>query len=83
MDAGGVGHAGGDASTFPPRFLPRRVTLEHYTALFVRLDLARHFVNSLVVTGCATVISVFVAGLAGYAFAKLHFRGRGTGCFGC
>jgi len=66
----------GDASTFPPRFLPRRVTFEHYIELFLRLDLARHFINSLVVTACATVMSVFIAGLAGYAFAKLHFRGR-------
>lgn len=66
----------GDASVFPPRFLPRRVTFEHYVALFTRLDLARHFLNSAVVTVTATVLSVILNGLAGYAFAKLPFRGR-------
>ena len=66
----------GDANALPPRFLPRRVTFEHYVALFTRLDLARHFLNSAIITVCATVASVVVNALAGYAFAKLVFRGR-------
>ncbi|HZL85259.1 MAG TPA: carbohydrate ABC transporter permease [Candidatus Krumholzibacteria bacterium] len=66
----------GDANVFPPRFLPRKITFEHYVALFTRLDLARHFMNSVVVTVTATVLSVILNGLAGYAFAKLVFPGR-------
>ena len=66
----------GDANTFPPPFLPRRVTFEHYVTLFTRLDLARHFLNSAVVTVLATLFSVVCNGLAGYAFAKLVFPGR-------
>ncbi len=66
----------GDANVFPPHFLPRRITFEHYVALFTRLDLARHFLNSVIVTVTATVLSVVLNGLAGYAFAKLVFPGR-------
>ncbi len=66
----------GDASVFPPRFLPRRITFEHYVALVTRLDLARHFMNSVIVTVTATMLSVILNGLAGYAFAKLVFPGR-------
>lgn len=66
----------GQASTFPPRFLPQKVTFEHYVALFTRLDLARHFFNSAAVTLLATLLSVGINGAAGYAFAKLPFRGR-------
>jgi multiple sugar transport system permease protein len=44
----------GDANTMPPRFLPRRVTLEHYAALFTHLNLARHFANSVAITLLAT-----------------------------
>jgi multiple sugar transport system permease protein len=66
----------GDASSFPPPFLPRRVTFEHYRELFTRLDLAQRFLNSAIVTVSATVLSVFINGLAGYAFAKLRFGGR-------
>ncbi len=50
---------------------PARPTLEHYVALFTRLDLARHFLNSALITVLATVLSVLVNSLAGYAFAKL------------
>jgi multiple sugar transport system permease protein len=63
--------APGEANTFPPRLLPERPTLEHYAALFTRLDLARHFLASVLVTSGATVVSVLVGALAGYAFAKL------------
>ncbi|MFN8177853.1 MAG: carbohydrate ABC transporter permease [bacterium] len=68
--------APGEANAFPPPFLPRRPTFEQYIALFARLSLARNFLNSAIVTIGATVGSVFINGLAGYAFAKLRFRGR-------
>jgi multiple sugar transport system permease protein len=68
--------APGEANSVPPRALPRHPTIEHYVALLTRLDLARHFLNSAVVTVGATVGSVVVNSLAGYAFAKLRFRGR-------
>jgi len=66
----------GDANSFPPRLLPRIVTFEHYRDLFTRLELMRYFLNSLVIAVSATVISVLVNSMAGYAFAKLRFGGR-------
>ncbi|MGH2570653.1 MAG: carbohydrate ABC transporter permease, partial [bacterium] len=66
----------GEANAVPPRFLPAAPTFDHYVDLFARLDLARHFLNSVVVTTCATVVSVIVNAMAGYAFAKLVFPGR-------
>jgi multiple sugar transport system permease protein len=66
----------GESNSFPPRLLPSVATLEHYVSLFTRLDIARHFFNSVLVTVVATVVSVLVNAMAGYAFAKLRFRGR-------
>ncbi|MDZ4803706.1 MAG: carbohydrate ABC transporter permease [Candidatus Eisenbacteria bacterium] len=66
----------GEANTIPPPLFPAHPTLEHYKALFTRIDLARHFLNSTVVTMGATVISVLVNSMAAYAFAKLIFPGR-------
>ncbi len=66
----------GEASTFPPRLFPRTVTFEHYVALFTRLSLGRYFVNSGVIAATVTVLSLLVNSMAGYAFAKLRFRGR-------
>ncbi|UCE04131.1 MAG: carbohydrate ABC transporter permease [Candidatus Latescibacterota bacterium] len=68
--------AAGESNTLPPRFLPRRITFEHYVALFTRLDLARHFLNSAIIASGATIVSVGVNAFAGYAFAKLAFGGR-------
>lgn len=66
----------GEANQFPPRFLPSAATLEHYVSLFTRLDVARHFRNSVLVSGAATLLSLLINAMAGYAFAKLEFRGR-------
>jgi multiple sugar transport system permease protein len=66
----------GEASTYPPHFLPRAPTLEHYRALFTRLDLGRYALNSAFVAIVVTLISLFINAAAGYAFAKLRFRGR-------
>ena len=66
----------GAANTLPPPILPRHPTLEHYVALFTRLDLMRNFLNSLLISGVTTVLSLFINALAGYAFAKLRFPGR-------
>ena len=66
----------GEASTYPPRFFPSRVTLDHYVDLFTRLNLGRYLFNSAFVSIVVTLTSLAINSLAGYAFAKLRFRGR-------
>ena len=66
----------GEANSFPPRLLPQHPTMAQYAALFTRLDIGRYFLNSVIVAGTATLVSLFVNSLAGYALAKLEFRGR-------
>lgn len=66
----------GEASGYPPSLLPSRVTFEHYLAIFERLNLGRAFLNSAIVSVVATVLSVLINSMAGYAFAKLRFPGR-------
>ncbi|HET6397278.1 MAG TPA: carbohydrate ABC transporter permease [Pseudoxanthomonas sp.] len=66
----------GEASRFPPPLLPSGSTLANYQALFARTGMGRNFANSLLVAGAITLGSLLVNTLAGYAFAKLRFRGR-------
>ncbi|MFA6956074.1 MAG: carbohydrate ABC transporter permease [Thermoanaerobaculia bacterium] len=66
----------GEATAFPPRFVPSRVTIENYRALFERLDIGRAFMNSVVVALISTLCSLLFNSMAGYAFAKLRFGGR-------
>ena len=66
----------GEASHFPPPLLPSEATLDSYRTLFARTGMGRNFLNSLLVSGAITLLSLLVNTMAGYAFAKLRFRGR-------
>jgi len=66
----------GEAMTLPARLLPSRPTLEHYGVLFNRLALGRTFANTLLLASMVTGVSLLCNSMAGYAFAKLRFRGR-------
>lgn len=66
----------GESNSFPPRLLPQVPTLQNYVDLFTRLNLARYLLNSTMVAVSATLISLIINSMAGYAFAKLRFSGR-------
>jgi multiple sugar transport system permease protein len=68
----------GEANSSPPPLLPRSVTFEHYRALFSTLSLGRYLANSLIISLGGTLLGVLITSIAGYAFAKLRFRGRHT-----
>ncbi len=58
--------------------IPQTVTFAAYETLFGRSDFPLWFVNSTIVTVVVTLGRVFFVSLAGYALARLHFRGRGA-----
>ncbi len=66
----------GQASHFPPPLLPSAPTLDNYRELFARAGMGRYLANSLLIAGSITLLSLVFNTLAGYAFAKLRFRGR-------
>ncbi|HRZ24542.1 MAG TPA: carbohydrate ABC transporter permease, partial [Candidatus Contendobacter sp.] len=55
----------GEANSYPPRLWPSTVTFEHYAALFTRLDLGRYLLNSALLAGATTLISLFINSMAG------------------
>lgn len=60
----------------PPQLFPHDMTFHNYTELFAKTKMARWFLNSLIVSlGTMTLVCAFSC-MAGYAFAKLEFRGR-------
>lgn len=66
----------GEANSFPPRLWPSAPTLDQYRLLFERLHLGRPALNSLLIAGLGTALGLLFNAMAGYAFAKLPFRGR-------
>jgi ABC-type glycerol-3-phosphate transport system permease component len=57
-------------------FLPQNPTLANYRSLFEQSDALVKIWNSLFIAITATVMSVFLCALGGYAFAKFRFPGR-------
>jgi multiple sugar transport system permease protein len=53
-------------------------TLDNYTAINDRVDLLQSLVNSGIFTGGVLLGTVMFGVLAGYALARLHYRGKGT-----
>lgn len=66
----------GESSALPPPLLPEHPGWGNYEALFVRAGMGRYLFNSFVVATSITVLSLACNLMAGYAFAKLRFRGR-------
>jgi len=53
-------------------------TLDNYRDINGRVNLGRSLVNSGIFTGAVILCTVVFGLLAGYALARLHFRGRGS-----
>lgn len=66
----------GAASTYPPPLFPESPTLENYRQLFTNHDAGRYLLNSAIIATLATLIALVFNTMAGYAFAKLRFKGR-------
>jgi len=60
----------------PPPFLPGGNFLANARRVFDTVDFAKALVNSLIVAGSITASTLLFCSMAGFAFAKLPFRGR-------
>ena len=68
--------APGEASGFPPPLFPASPGLDNYRTLFGSFGIGRFLANSLLVSTLATGLALLFTVPAGYAFAKLRFKGR-------
>jgi multiple sugar transport system permease protein len=71
----------GDARAIPAHYFPGNPTLQNYATLLtgegdVPDQIRRSALNIVVECGAATVVTVLLATLAAYAFARMQFRGR-------
>ncbi|MEU9244111.1 carbohydrate ABC transporter permease [Streptomyces shenzhenensis] len=62
----------------PPPLLPGGRLWSNLQAAWEQAHLGKAIVNSIIVSGCITAATLFFCTLAGYAFAKMRFRGRGA-----
>ena len=65
-----------DIIKWPPTFWPKTWTFDNYVDVFDRIPMARYISNTVIFAGAVSLFSAFFDSLAGYAFAKLDFRGK-------
>lgn len=65
----------GDVMTPTIEWIPRRVTFDNYVRVF-EYPVLRWGFNSLVQASAATFLCVLFGAMAGYALARMNFRGR-------
>jgi cellobiose transport system permease protein len=67
-----------DLAKAPPTLLPGSNLFHNFEAVMEEADIGKALLNSFIVAGSITVGTVLCCTLAGFAFAKLRFRGRGA-----
>lgn len=66
----------GQIISYPPTFWAKEVTLENFFKLSRRIPILKYVNNSVLYALLTTIPGVFINALAGYAFARLKFKGR-------
>lgn len=61
---------------FPPQWWPRPIVWQNYADLFAMQPFDLYLWNSVYIACAVTIGVVVFASIAGYAFAKLRFRGK-------
>jgi alpha-1,4-digalacturonate transport system permease protein len=62
----------------PPTLLPHSVTPENYTTALSSFNFGHYFLNSVIVTVAATLLTLTINSMAAFALSKYNFRGRDT-----
>ncbi len=55
---------------------PKNISFQAFVDMWSTIPLASYFVNSLIVAGSATILSVIIAIFAAYAISRYRFKGR-------
>ncbi|MDX1991403.1 MAG: carbohydrate ABC transporter permease [bacterium] len=67
-----------DEEIFSPALdlIPDQVTIQHYIDAFTTVPFGRYFRNSLFLATVGVASNLFFGSLAGYAYARLRFKGK-------
>ncbi|MDT9722572.1 carbohydrate ABC transporter permease [Paenibacillus sp. ClWae2A] len=62
--------------TYPPQWIPETFRFQNYIDVFRLIPFHRFYWNSIYISVLVVLGTVFFSSLAGYAFAKIPFKGR-------
>ena len=65
-----------DIISFPPRIFADEYTLDNYIKVWSTIPLLDYIKNTVIFAGGTVITSIFFDSLAGYAFARMNFKGK-------
>ena len=65
-----------DIISFPPRIFADEYTFNNYIKVWSTIPLLDYIKNTVIFAGGTVITSVFFDSLAGYAFARMRFKGK-------
>lgn len=65
-----------EAFATPPTLIPKDPSFDNFRRVTEYLDIKQLFINSISVSVSVTVLQLLTSSMAGYAFARLHFKGK-------
>lgn len=65
-----------EASSYPPKWITPNVTVKPYGEMFSFLPFSTYTLNSLIIAISATLLTLFIGSLAGFAFSRFKFKGK-------
>jgi multiple sugar transport system permease protein len=67
-----------EVQSVTPTFWPAHLQWSNYVAVFERLPFVHQLGTSIMITVIRAVVQILLCTLAGYAFARMRFRGKGA-----
>jgi len=67
-----------DVYSYPIKYIPDPITFRHYIRIWHGSPFFRYFLNSIIVAGCTTILSLFISTFAGYSFSRFRYKMRKT-----
>jgi multiple sugar transport system permease protein len=64
-----------DILNYPPKLFAPSYTIEQYKKVITTIPILSYTKNTAIFAGSVAVISVFIDAMAGYAFARIQFKG--------
>jgi ABC-type glycerol-3-phosphate transport system permease component len=67
----------GQVFSYPPRWIPKTLTLENFGSVLDRFAFGRWWLNSIIAAVVSNILVLLFDSLAAYALARMRFTGRG------
>lgn len=62
--------------SYPPTLIPKNFVTENYSGVWNAVPFGVYFLNTVIIVLSTVLLNIFVSSLAGYAFARLKFKGK-------